>query len=299
MRISTSTGICSTVLWNRQMYYTCEEAIEAIAGAGFDAIDLCFVAYGRQGLPMAQPDWRDWVKRQKENCDRAGLLVTQGHAHYYGADRSREFTSLMWEEHTNKIIRDIEAAGISKVPWLVIHPDCAYDETGYSRRLTLKREAERFKQFGDLAAKYGTAIAVENMVDKSGTKAGRRFGSTVEDLLDLMDLLGDDRLFGICWDTGHANIAQINQPEAIRQLGKHLKALHINDNRGEKDDHLLPYLGYVDWEPLLAALKEIGYSGDFTYEIHNFSNGFPPGLHHESMKFASRVARQMVSCMEK
>lgn len=298
MRISTSTGICCNVLWNRKMFYSCEESIEAIAEAGFDAIDLCFAAYGREGLPMAQPDWRDWVKRQKENCDKAGLPVTQAHAHYYGSAQSREFTSLAWEDNTNRIIRDIEAAGICKVSWLVIHPDCAYDEAGYSRRLSLKKEAERFKRFGSLAAKYGTAIAIENMVDNLGVKTGRRFGSTAEDLLDLLELLGDDKLFGICWDTGHGNIAQINQPAAIRQIGKHLKALHINDNKGEKDDHMLPYLGTVDWEPLLAALKEVGYSGDFTYEIHNFSSGFTPKLHHDSMKFACRVARQMVSCME-
>lgn len=298
MRISTSTGICSKVLWTRNMYYPCEEAIRATAEAGFDAIDLCFVAYGREGLPMSKPDWRDWVKRQKENCEAAGLWVNQAHAHYYGASQSRTFTPLMWEENTNLIVRDIEAAGICQVPWLVIHPDSAYDGAGYSHRLSLKKETERFKRFGELAAKYGTAIAIENMVDTMSSKAGRRFGVTAEDLLELLDLLGDDKLFGICWDTGHANLAQINQPEAIRQMGKHLKALHINDNRGEKDDHLLPYLGYVEWEPVLKALKEAGYTGDFTYEIHNFTSGFGPDLHHEAMRFAYNVARRMTAALE-
>ena len=80
-------------------------------------------------------------------------------------------------------------------------------------------------------------------------------------------------------------------------IGKRLRALHINDNRGEKDDHLLPYLGYVEWEPVLRALKEIGYAGDFTYEIHNFTSGFHPEMHHEAMEFSCKTARNMVKTL--
>lgn len=50
MRISTSTGTCGSVFWTQKVL-SCEQAIESIAKAGFDAIDLCFVAYGRKGLP--------------------------------------------------------------------------------------------------------------------------------------------------------------------------------------------------------------------------------------------------------
>lgn len=134
MRISTSTGTCGSVFWTQKMYYSCEQAIESIAKAGFDAIDLCFVAYGRKGLPMDAPDWRDWVKRQKENCDKHNLPVTQAHAHYYSVAESMKFTALDWEDNIGRIKRDIEAAGMCQVPWLVIHPDSVNDEAGYSRK---------------------------------------------------------------------------------------------------------------------------------------------------------------------
>jgi len=29
---------------------------------------------------------------------------------------------------------------------------------------------------------------------------------------------------------------------------------HIHDNRGERDDHLLPYEGTIDWSATLAAM---------------------------------------------
>ncbi len=298
MRVSTSTGMCGTVL--RKEILTCEEAIQAVAAAGFDAIDINLGGYGREGLPLAQPDWRDWTKRQKENCDAAGLPVTQAHAHYYLPWHARNFTALEWEENNEKLLRDIEAAGILGVPWLVFHPDTGYDGAGYSRRLSLEGETERFRRLGEAAARHGVGIAIENMRDvKNGPRCAEKFfGTTAEDLLDLLDRLGDDSLFGICWDTGHANLSGINQPEAIRQMGKRLKALHINDNRGEKDDHALPYLGTVEWEPLLLALKEVGYHGDFTYESHGFTAGFDPEFHPEAMKFACKVARSMVTLIE-
>lgn len=296
MRISTAAAGCSAVLWTKKMYFSCEDTIRAVAEAGFDAIDMSFVSYGREGLPLSLPDWRDWIARRKEDCDAAGLVINQGHAHYYGILKSREFSASDWEENTAKIYRDIEAAGICKVPWLVFHPDSCWDSAGYSRRLTLEKETERFSRFADVASKWGVGIAIENVPDN---RSGERyFGGTAEDLLDLVECLGDDKQFGICWDTGHANLNRLNQPECIRQMGKYLKALHVNDNRGEKDDHTLPYLGKIEWEPILLALREIGYAGDFTYEIHKFTSGFDPALHQDAMKFAYHVARQMVSVIE-
>ena len=177
-------------------------------------------------------------------------------------------------------------------------PDSVNDEAGYSRKKSLASETERFKRFGELAAKYGTGIAIENMVDHLGIGYGRRFGCNAEDLLELLDKLNADDIFGICWDTGHANLAQVNQPAAIQQIGSRLKALHINDNRGEKDDHLLPYLGYVEWTPLLKSLADVNYQGDFTYEIHNFTGGMSPEIHQQGVEFSVLVARQMVSEIE-
>ena len=86
MRISTSTGTCGSVFWTQKMYYSCEQAIESIAKAGFDAIDLCFVAYGRKGLPMDAPDWRDWVKRQ---CGRKHEIYSAGLGRQYRQDQER------------------------------------------------------------------------------------------------------------------------------------------------------------------------------------------------------------------
>ena len=135
-------------------------------------------------------------------------------------------------------------------------------------------------------------IAIENMI--AGSSAGR-FGCTHEDLLELLDRLGDDERFGVCWDTGHANLNQNDQPSAIRALGSRLRCLHVNDNHGKTDDHTLPFLGTVQWQGIMQALKDIGYSGDFTYEIHRFTEGFTPAFYPRALTFARETAEHLLT----
>ena len=43
-------------------------------------------------------------------------------------------------------------------------------------------------------------------------------------------------------------------------------ALHINDNRGMQDEHLIPYFGTVNMDEIMHALIDCGYKGYFTFE---------------------------------
>ncbi len=295
MIISTSTGICTSVLHRSEKHFTCEEALTLISEAGFAGVDFCFVAYGRPGMPMSGKNWRTWVCQQKELAEKLGLVTNQGHAHYYSAVDSYRYTSEDWRDAQALICRDIEAAGICSIPWLVIHPDSHLKDGNYSRSLSMQKEYERFSRLGELAAKWNVGIAIENMI--AGSSAGR-FGCTHEDLQDLLDLLKDDERFGVCWDTGHANLNGSDQPAAIRAMGKRLRCLHINDNycRGS-DDHTLPLLGTVSWEPIMKALQESGYSGDFTYEIHRFTEGFTPQFYPRALCFARETAEYLLTML--
>jgi sugar phosphate isomerase/epimerase len=139
-------------------------------------------------------------------------------------------------------------------------------------------------------------LAIENMFIHAGVPAC--FAASCDDLVELVDTLGDSRVFGICWDTGHGHMNKLDQPAAVRKMGKRLTALHINDNRGQGgDDHLLPYHGFIAWEPFLKALGDVGYEGDFAYEIHNFSKGFDAAFHQEAVTFARKLGQHMLTLM--
>ena len=102
-------------------------------------------------------------------------------------------------------------------------------------------------------------ICLENLV---------HYVTSIDELLWFVEKL-DTPNIGICLDTGHLNLsANPDQTAFIRRAGKHLKALHIADNEGQLDQHILPYSGgTVDFPAVAAALREIGYDRLFNYEV--------------------------------
>jgi D-psicose/D-tagatose/L-ribulose 3-epimerase len=62
-------------------------------------------------------------------------------------------------------------------------------------------------------------------------------------------------------DTFHMNIEEKNQAAAILKAGKHLGHFHAcGSDRGT------PGGDHIDWKPIVAALKKIGYQGDVVIE---------------------------------
>ncbi len=88
------------------------------------------------------------------------------------------------------------------------------------------------------------------------------------DLLYYVNTLQSPHL-GICLDTGHLNISKAQtQKEFIMQAGKHLRALHIADNEGVTDQHVLPFgRGTVPMNEVIDALALVGYDGLYNLEI--------------------------------
>jgi sugar phosphate isomerase/epimerase len=90
--------------------------------------------------------------------------------------------------------------------------------------------------------------------------------STVEDDLEMLGRIGRDNL-RICLDTGHAAIFKGKDvASAVRMIGDKLKAVHIHDNMGKEDEHLIPGDGIIDWNAFADALREIGYTGVISLE---------------------------------
>ena len=50
-------------------------------------------------------------------------------------------------------------------------------------------------------------------------------------------------------------------------MGSRIKMLHIHDNFRNDDTHVVPFGGNIPWEQVMCALKDVGYSGAFNYEI--------------------------------
>ncbi|MBR4204205.1 MAG: sugar phosphate isomerase/epimerase [Clostridia bacterium] len=116
---------------------------------------------------------------------------------------------------------------------------------------------------------------------------------TADELNALINTVGDANL-GICLDTGHLNIPKgdgrdESQRSFIAKAGKRLKALHIADNDGSSDQHLMPYgRGRIDWREVMTALGENGYDRLFNMEIPG-ENRCPLEVRREKLKYCRAV----------
>jgi len=101
-----------------------------------------------------------------------------------------------------------------------------------------------------LHAKHvGVTICVENTTSEMGDPAYLR------------SFYGEPRLTGLRFnfDIEHAFLADRPEEERVEKAFAPLRELvagaHIHDNHGEKDEHLVPYDGTIDWEKAIKILK--------------------------------------------
>jgi sugar phosphate isomerase/epimerase len=89
----------------------------------------------------------------------------------------------------------------------------------------------------------GVTIAIENTPGEMATPA------------NLKNFLEQTRLSSVkmCFDAGHAHL-EGGVSQALEAVRDFIVTTHLHDNRGERDDHLLPYEGTIDWSAALAAL---------------------------------------------
>ena len=95
----------------------------------------------------------------------------------------------------------------------------------------------------------GVTLAVENTTSEMGDPAYLRA------------FVDETRLTGLRFnfDVGHANLADGAAEERLGKSFTPMKDLvasvHLHDNHGDKDEHLLPYEGSIDWGAAIPLLK--------------------------------------------
>jgi sugar phosphate isomerase/epimerase len=143
-------------------------------------------------------------------------------------------------------------------------------QTYVSKYASKVREAniKCFKELSNKAENLGVTIAIENI---GYAPAEITYGASPADLLDLVDEVNSDSL-GICLDTGHAFLSGFPPHEFLVRIKSKLVATHIHDNLGEaggseKDQHMLPLMGNIDWRAFFRAFREIGYPKPIIYEV--------------------------------
>ncbi|MCL5271632.1 MAG: sugar phosphate isomerase/epimerase [bacterium] len=264
--------------------YSPEKAVEVLAGRGWRCAELSD-EHGWALLERGQPA-RVGAGFRRFAGD-LGFTFPQGHlylsadiAHHEPAAREKIFDDLkLWLELF--VALGIEAA--------VLHPGGGGWPAGADEA---RIEALRQASLERLLAHLGNAplaICLENCPGSGATLAA------LQRMLAPLEGSGRGRNLGICLDTGHLNLAGGGFADFIRGAGGRLKALHVADNLGIKDDHMLPYgKGTVPWDEVMRALKEIDYAGLFNFEVGG-ERECPEPVKLAKLDYARTMASWMVA----
>jgi sugar phosphate isomerase/epimerase len=109
----------------------------------------------------------------------------------------------------------------------------------------------------EMAEAVGVKVALEVMGNSL---------STASALIEILEHSFEGTNLGICMDVGHAHLLG-DAPEAIEIASEYLVTTHIHDNRGQSDDHLVPFKGTINWASTIMSLEKIGYDGVLMYEV--------------------------------
>lgn len=282
MRLATTLNAYS-VRRNGSDPWRSLESVRILAQVGFDSLDV----YLNKVIDFLSPEEQDdWVRQMNQVIKETGLPVCQCHS-YFG--RTDHLTAEGLEIYKNKVARSVELAGQMHIPWAVVHALPYVSHLGVTLEESRNMNVEFFRRLQKEAAPGDVGLAFENI---HGTEY-----ATAEALIALCREAEGYGKVGVCWDTGHAHLTpDMDQAASIMRLGKLLKCTHIHDNHGKTDEHILPMMGNIEWQPIMKALKESGYEGDFVYESGQPFKHLPDDdiLRIELLKYSVKLGRYLL-----
>src|ERR1700690_3437509 len=114
------------------------------------------------------------------------------------------------------------------------------------------------------AKERGVTIALENTPSELGSPESLQHLIKETHLRDLK----------FCFDIGHAHMED-GVEKSLDVMRDRIVTAHLHDNHGEKDEHLLPYEGTIDWDAALGSLAAMPQPPDLVLELKEQLGGKP------------------------
>jgi len=102
---------------------------------------------------------------------------------------------------------------------------------------------------------------------KSGIKIGLENAGICENANDLLNVINSVKGLGIVFDSGHANLSNLEPIKYFKKVKQSVISTHFHDNDGKSDQHVLLGEGNIDFKGLLKECKNSNYYGPFILEL--------------------------------
>lgn len=249
MKLATTTGDFNSYTGSQI------ESLRLIREAGFSYADYSFGHDHAMRCGVYLDDYKGYFQEIQNATDEIGIRLVQAHSPLGTPlhDPDGQFLA--------DTIRCVEACGHWGIPNLVVHSGYL---RGLDRQATFEANKAFFLPILESAERYNVSILVENF--NRMHVEGLWWIDNATDLLALIEHI-DHPLLHAVWDVGHANLQAMPQDTEMKILGHHIRAVHIQDNCGDSDTHLLPFFGTMNLDAVMHGLQEICYDGYFTFEV--------------------------------
>ena len=174
-------------------------------------------------------------------------------------------------EAMDEIKRAIEVAEHVPFQFLVQHVGVGGEDASEHKIEAAMSSLEHLHAF---AKPLGVQLLVENIPNEL---------STPEKLMELLRA-GHFNDIGVCFDVGHAHMGQ-GIPQAFELLKDRIRSTHVHDNHKERDEHLWPGEGNIDWAETMLRLRSAPH--------------VPPLLLEVEWAEGEKVSRKMVETFDK
>ncbi len=211
-----------------------EERAKKIANAGFNRIivstDVGFEKLN--SLSSKKGSHSVTLKDEIVQAKKNGLVLSSVHFAY----RQKELFKF-WEngEDGNKqeksLLNDVKQCKKFKGTCVVVHLSGTPNEIGLERLKRVLRYCNKVK----------VPLAIENIDD-------RRIFEYVFDNLE-------DPYLKICFDSGHQNVFD-KDFDYLTKYSDKIITLHLHDNNGIEDEHIIPDYGNIDWNIFAEKLAK-------------------------------------------
>ena len=233
-----------------------------LSSCGYPLTEQNFAALQKANIEAVEismhPDLYSAIdyRNVKELSDRYNLQIWSYHLPFYPFDRTdvASLDKAIRQKTINAYTEYIAKASDIGCKIFVVHPSGEPIEDD-KREQHFLCAMETLDKLAEIAAKYGSFIAVEDLPRSC-------LGNTTEEMLRLIGV--NDKL-KVCFDTNH--LLKGDPVEFVDKIGSKIITLHVSDYDFVDEKHWLPYEGDLNWPKLVDALKRANYNGVWMYEL--------------------------------
>lgn len=212
------------------------------------------------------------LQELRKRLEAKGVCVNSFHLPFDDGDDLASFYETQRQSAVQRMSHWMRIAGHLGARVVVQHPTTNRDpavQNGLDRYFEqIYRSLEELVPIGRDA---GVIIGLENMTP--GVIGGGRFFSEAGHIDKLSREFPDPQV-GFVYDTGHALLsAGPDALDILESMGKRVAAWHLADNAGDRDSHLAPGNGRVNWDGVFSFANQIGFSNPITMETAPWGAG--------------------------